>query len=176
MAYMDLPLDAPCKPNKGHEGGACNRQSCQAEPALWFNHGSNAWYCEDCRNDIEFDDFNLRDWRMNWQPKCYHPMFETRSMMMERELSQPIGNKDRPDIWDEPIEYRAEPRRSRRSGFASVAGMALAAMATPFATSGGERCFVHDPDAKRAAYTSEKPLTKRQKRRLRGKALKGEPQ
>ncbi|RKF23344.1 hypothetical protein D6851_02410 [Altericroceibacterium spongiae] len=88
MAFMDLPLDAPEKPNKGKEGGACNRRSCQAEPANWYNHGSNHWYCSDCRRDIEFDNFNLRDWQTNWQPHVGHPMFETREMMNERERSK----------------------------------------------------------------------------------------
>lgn len=41
-------------------------------------------------------------------------------------------------------------------------------LATGFGDS--ERCFVHDPSAKRPTFTSDKPLTKRQKRRLRGKA------
>ena len=84
MAFGDLPLDAPCKPNKGLEGGACNRQSCQVEPANWYNHGSAAWYCDDCRHDIQFDSFNLRDWERNWQPECGHPMFETRDHMDAR--------------------------------------------------------------------------------------------
>jgi len=164
MAYGDLPKDAPHKPNKGHEGGACNRQSCQAEPATWFNHGSNAWYCEDCRNDIEFDTFNLRDWMLNWLPRKGHPMFETRAMMMERELSQPIGSKDHPDIWDEPIEYRAEPRRKRRSGeqyFPYLLPRIPARYERPL--------FPHNPNAKRESYTSPRPLTKRQRRRLCGK-------
>lgn len=85
MAFGDLSLDAPEKPNKGHEGGACNRRSCQAEPALWWNHGAHSWYCEDCRNDIQFDSFNLRDWELRWQPQCGHPMFETREMMDARD-------------------------------------------------------------------------------------------
>ena len=84
MAFGDLSQDAPCKPNKGKENGACNRRSCQSEPALWFNHGSDAWYCADCRRDIEFDAFNLRDWRANWEPRLGHPMFETRRMMNGR--------------------------------------------------------------------------------------------
>ncbi len=84
MAYGDLPLDAPCKPNKGHEGGACNRHRCQAEPALWFNHGSNSWYCEDCKRDIGNDVVNRRDWERNWQPRLGHPMFETREQMDAR--------------------------------------------------------------------------------------------
>ena len=84
MAYGDLPLDAPCKPNKGKEDGACNRQSCQAEPARWHNHGSLSWYCDDCRKDIQFDSFNLRDWQLNWQPRLGHPMFETRQQMDAR--------------------------------------------------------------------------------------------
>lgn len=84
MAYGDLPLDAPEKPNKGHEGGACNRRACQAEPANWYNHGSYSWYCDDCRVDIEFDVVNHRDWLTRWQPECGHPQFETREMMNKR--------------------------------------------------------------------------------------------
>ena len=84
MAYGDLPHDAPCKPNKGKEGGACNRLRCQAEPADWYNHGSHSWYCGDCRDDIGGDEFNLRNWQMNWQPKLGHPQFETRAQMDAR--------------------------------------------------------------------------------------------
>ena len=83
MAYGDY--SGPDKPNKGKEGGACNRQRCQAEPALWYNHGSYAWYCDDCMHAIRFDRFNLADWERNWQPKLGHPMFETRAMMTARE-------------------------------------------------------------------------------------------
>lgn len=79
MAYGDY--DGPNKHNKGHEGGACNRTRCQDEPALWYNHGSHAWYCGACRRDIEFDTVNKRDWDANWKPKLGHPMFETREMM-----------------------------------------------------------------------------------------------
>lgn len=85
MTYGDLPFDAPCKANKGHEGGACNRQRCQAEPALWWNNGSHSWYCEDCARDIGDDQFNKQDWLRNthrlhdgW------PMFETREMLIKR--------------------------------------------------------------------------------------------
>lgn len=85
MAYGDY--SGPDKPNKGQEDGACNRQRCQAEPAPYFNHGSGAWYCPDCRRDIQFDSFNLRDWRLNWQPKVGHPMFETRAQMDARVLA-----------------------------------------------------------------------------------------
>ena len=87
MAFMDLPLDAPCKPDKGREGGSCNRQSCQASPADWYNHGSGKWYCADCRADIQFDSFNQRDWALNWEPRKGHPMFETRDQMDGRPLS-----------------------------------------------------------------------------------------
>lgn len=82
MAFGDY--NGPDKPSKGHEGGACNRQSCQAEPANWFNHGSSSWYCGDCRADIEFDAFNSREWQAYWFPKCGHPMFETREMIDRR--------------------------------------------------------------------------------------------
>jgi hypothetical protein len=88
MAHGDLPIDAAHKPNKGLEDGACNRQRCQAEPANWYNHGSYAWYCADCRNDIQFDDVNLRHWEACWQPECGHPQFETREQMNAREGTQ----------------------------------------------------------------------------------------
>lgn len=90
MAYGDY--NGPDKPNKGIEGGACNRQRCQAEPAVWFNHGSYAWYCDDCRRQIQFDPVNYRNWQINHQPECQHPMFETREMMTEREALKPIDN------------------------------------------------------------------------------------
>ncbi|MEQ9347720.1 MAG: hypothetical protein RIG26_14870 [Thalassospira sp.] len=84
MAYGDY--SGPDKPNKGQEGGACNRQLCQHEPANWFNHGSRSWYCDTCRHQIEFDAFNYRDWQANHEPDCGHPMFETRHMMDARSL------------------------------------------------------------------------------------------
>lgn len=82
MSYGDY--DGPDKDDKGKEGGSCNRRRCQSKPALWYNHGSFKWYCSDCRLDIEFDPFNIRDWQMNYQPRCGHPMFETREMIDER--------------------------------------------------------------------------------------------
>lgn len=85
MAYGDLPMDAPCKPNKGLEGGACNRQRCQAEPADWYNHGNYAWYCGDCRDDIGGDHVNLHHWQTRRQPECGHPQFETRAQMDARQ-------------------------------------------------------------------------------------------
>jgi len=82
MAYGDY--EGPNKPHKGKEGGACNRTACQAEPAIWWNHGSYSWYCADCRHDIETDAFNSRDWDRNFRPRLGHPMFETREMMTAR--------------------------------------------------------------------------------------------
>ena len=83
MAYGDY--SGSDKPNKGHEGGACNRQRCQAEPANWYNHGSYSWYCDDCRHQIQFDHVNLRDWNARWKPECGHDQFETREQMTLRE-------------------------------------------------------------------------------------------
>ena len=77
--------NGPNKPNKGLEGGACNRTLCQDGPALWYNHGSHSWYCARCRRDIQYDSFNLQDWQRNWEPIYGHPMFETREMMNARE-------------------------------------------------------------------------------------------
>jgi hypothetical protein len=88
MAYGDLPIGAPHKPNKGREGGACNRERCQSEPANWWNHGSHSWYCDDCRIAIQFDRINLLGWQTRHQPECGHPQFETRAMMNERKAKQ----------------------------------------------------------------------------------------
>ena len=85
MAYGDLPIGAKHKPNKGHEGGACNRERCQSEPADWYNHGSYSWYCENCMVDIEFDCFNKLDWDKRFRADCGHDQFETREMMSARE-------------------------------------------------------------------------------------------
>ncbi len=78
MSYGDLPPGAAHKLNKGLEGGACNRERCQAEPALYYNHGSYSWYCADCARDIGQDPVNFRDWEMRWRPRCGHAQFETR--------------------------------------------------------------------------------------------------
>ena len=76
MAYGDYR--GPNKPNKGQENGACNRTACQCEPALWYNHGSMSWYCEECKIDID---------RANPGADIVlgKPMFETRAMMDARE-------------------------------------------------------------------------------------------
>lgn len=75
------------KPDKGQEGGSCNRSACQAPNAIWFNHGSRSWYCRSCRDWIEFDTFNKQDWDLNFRPIYGHPMFETREMMEAREAA-----------------------------------------------------------------------------------------
>lgn len=82
MAYGDY--NGPNKDDKGDEGGSCNRTRCQADPAIWYNHGSHSWYCADCARDIGQDVVNLRDWNANWLPYVGHPMFETRQMMDAR--------------------------------------------------------------------------------------------
>ncbi len=118
MTYGDLPLDAPEKPNKGHEGGACNRRACQAEPALWWNHGSYSWYCEDCARDIGQDPVNLRDWTLRWEPQCGHPMFETREMMDARQAVTKPARQQGKTIMLENVRlsypHLVEPPEERR--------------------------------------------------------------
>ena len=82
MAFGDYK--GPDKPDKGEEGGSCNRSRCQCSPARWWNHGSYSWYCDDCREDIETDVVNRIDWQRNFFPRLQHPMFETREMMDAR--------------------------------------------------------------------------------------------
>ena len=91
MAYGNY--SGPDKPNKGHEGGACNRSRCQAEPAHWYNHGSYSWYCGDCARDIGQDVVNLSHWSRDWEPKLGHPQFETRAMIDARAILE--SNHDR---------------------------------------------------------------------------------
>ena len=72
----------PDKADKGKKHGSCNRSSCQDNPAIWWNHGSYAWYCERCKNDI-YDAWAQRMWIRDF-PKADYPMFETVEMMAER--------------------------------------------------------------------------------------------
>ena len=95
--------DGPIKANKGQEGGACNREKCQDEPALWYNHGSFKWYCDGCKIAIGEDWVNKRDWELRWQPKLGHPMFETREQIDAQEAAKP-----KPDL-DEQLREIVEP-------------------------------------------------------------------
>ena len=77
----------PIKKGKGEFAKFCNRTSCQTpidEENSWYNHGTFKWYCEWCRKDIEFDNFNKKHWDEEWFPKKGHPMFETQKMIDER--------------------------------------------------------------------------------------------
>jgi hypothetical protein len=111
MAYGDY--DGPDKPDKGKEGGSCNRRLCQAPNAIWWNHGSHSWYCGDCARDIGEDSFNKRDWELRWQPTYGHPMFETREQMDAR------GSLDDSKAADIAAEIHAAdwlPMRQERPG------------------------------------------------------------
>lgn len=80
MAYGDYR--GPNKADKGKEGGSCNRSLCQCAPANWYNHGSYAWYCEECKDQI-YDPIGQQYWKQDF-PNATHPMFETREMMDAR--------------------------------------------------------------------------------------------
>ncbi len=151
MPFGDLSLDAPEKENKGLENGACNVRSCQAEPANWYNHGSHAWYCEECRSQIQFDPVNFRDWTHNWLPKIGHAMFETREMIDERERNKPVAPPE-PSYIVEYSQYKPEPRSETRRQ-RTVTG----------------HYWVHNPLAIRESYTSEVRQSKRKLRRKKGK-------
>lgn len=80
MGYGDYR--GPDKIDKGKEGGSCNRRSCQCAPANWYNHGSGAWYCVECKDQI-YDPVGQRYWKQDF-PNATHPMFETREMLDAR--------------------------------------------------------------------------------------------
>lgn len=88
MAFGDY--SGPNKPDKGHEGGSCNRTRCQASPAIWYNHGSHSWYCGDCARDIGDDLVNARNWPIDFArifpDRPLHPMFETREQIDARKV------------------------------------------------------------------------------------------
>ena len=127
MSYGDY--HGPNKADKGQEGGSCNRTLCQAPDAIWYNHGSRYWYCQDCRRDIQFDHVNLRNWEL------YHdyPMFETRKMWDARlmvnmdysELEQRVLQPMHSTIYEIPYygdfisakphkKHQEHPRSARR--------------------------------------------------------------
>ncbi len=83
MAYGDYR--GPNKPDKGKEGGSCNRSSCQKGPALYYNHGSYSWYCHECRDQI-CGAVGRRMWKVDF-PDAKHEMFETREEMDARKVA-----------------------------------------------------------------------------------------
>lgn len=113
MPWTPELLDQPEKPDKGQEGGSCNRRACQDPGAIWFNHGSHAWYCDRCRRDIEFDSFNKRNWDQKWLPRVGHPMFETREMMEARKESKMSEEY-------ENVTVKLDPRRQLVNDLLSV--------------------------------------------------------
>lgn len=46
---------------------------------VWYNHGSNAWYCDGCKLQI-YDPWAIRQWKIDF-PYVDYPMFETREDM-----------------------------------------------------------------------------------------------
>lgn len=168
MTYGDLPLDAPEKPNKGTEGGACNRRACQAEPALWWNHGSYSWYCEECAIQIGQDVVNKRDWELRWQPKLGHPMFETREQMETRMESITFDSDMAGDVIHEKLQYTLgkgrlyfDPPLSRKDRSAARAfGQALAGtIVRPPVT------YDHPPESRQVRRARERAEFKRLPRR-----------
>lgn len=47
--------------DKGKYMGSCNRSSCLAPGAYWYNHSTRKYYCENCAHWLNTDDFNRRD-------------------------------------------------------------------------------------------------------------------
>ncbi|AHC30545.1 hypothetical protein CC53_gp128 [Rhizobium phage vB_RleS_L338C] len=97
MAYGDY--NGPDKPDKGHEGGSCNRGRCQSSPALYYNHGSFSWYCLDCRNQIALDPVNRRSWQKDFEPTCHHQQFETRAEMDKRKAEAHLYEEFDDCVW-----------------------------------------------------------------------------
>lgn len=83
--------DGPNKPDKGKEGGSCNRSKCQDSPADYYNHGSHSWYCHGCSIAIGEDVVNARNWPIDFPRlfpnRTFHPMFETREMIDNHDAS-----------------------------------------------------------------------------------------
>ncbi len=64
--YKTPPSVPGNKPDKGLEGGSCNRTACQRPGAFWWNHGSHSWYCADCAHELSNDSFNKREAMETW--------------------------------------------------------------------------------------------------------------
>lgn len=56
-------VEDPLKADKGLKDGSCNRRTCQAPGATWWNKGTGAYYCKDCARKINsacrFDGFDM---------------------------------------------------------------------------------------------------------------------
>lgn len=47
------------KPGKGLYDGRCNRMACQQPGAVWYNHSTRKYYCEECAHEL--NRYNRRD-------------------------------------------------------------------------------------------------------------------
>jgi hypothetical protein len=56
------------KPDKGKDGGSCNRQACQTPGATWYNRTMDAYYCPSCANLINRDCLRFKE-----EPLCAPP-------------------------------------------------------------------------------------------------------
>lgn len=52
--------------DKGEYLGSCNRSACLKAGAVWFNHSTRRYYCEDCAHWLNTNDFNRRDALRLW--------------------------------------------------------------------------------------------------------------
>ncbi len=61
-------------PLKGKKHGNCNITACQKpNSAVWYNHGTSKWYCEECAKWLNEDRFNKADaMRMFGHDLCTH--------------------------------------------------------------------------------------------------------
>lgn len=54
--------------NKGKYRGACNRSGCLRPGAYWYNHGSQAYYCDECASRL--NTYNPDAERIYGHPMC----------------------------------------------------------------------------------------------------------
>lgn len=80
-------------PLKGKKHGNCNRTACQKEnSAVWYNHGTSKWYCEECAKWLNEDRFNKADaMSMFGHDLCTHMDDHTGSLLTHRMLEQSGG-------------------------------------------------------------------------------------
>lgn len=59
---FEMPKEETPDPKlKGVKGGNCNITACQKPNAIYYNHGSMAWYCPSCAKRLNADPYNKAD-------------------------------------------------------------------------------------------------------------------
>lgn len=82
---------------KGEYGQECNITACQKpNSAYWFNHFNKMYYCEECANRLNNDEFNKRDaQRLLGHQMCTYESRESTAEVVKMKVTETLDKIDK---------------------------------------------------------------------------------